>query len=446
MRRRLAWLSFAVASLVVVAFLFPVAILIRNQAQNRALSGAERTVGSVAAALAVGGFVGLDGSITPEFAEIVLAAFDNPDGLSVIFPDGTVVGEPVAMSPSIEQAQKGAAFTAKIDGGAEVLIPVLGPDSTVTDEAVVVRAFVPDEELTRGVAAAWAMLAGLGAFLILVAMVAADRLGRSVVRPVTELSQAALRWGEGDLETRVVPGGPEEIAEVGEAFNVLAGRLDKLLEAERENVADLSHRLRTPLTALRLQAEMVTDAEERAALKSDIDALERAVDSMIEQARSRSVGADDLVDLGDVVRHRAEFWQVLADEQGRPTAITVEAGSHPVGLSRSELGAMIDVLIENIFAHTPVGVGFRVSVRSTPGGSLLLISDDGPGFADLSVPQRGQSGAGSTGLGLDIVARTAERTGGGMALGTTGDGGAEISVTFGLPSQNGGIQKSAELA
>jgi signal transduction histidine kinase len=445
MRRRLAWLSFAVASLVVVAFLFPVGILIRNQAQNRALSGAERDAGSVAAALAVGGSVGIDGSITPEFAVIVLAAFDNPDGLSVIFPDGTVVGAPVEPSQSIEQAQRGAAFTAKIDGGAEVLIPVLGPDSTVTDVAVVVRALVSDEDLTRGVATAWAMLAGLGVFLILFAMLAADRLGRSVVRPVTELSEAALRWGEGDLETRVVPGGPEEIAEVGEAFNVLAERLDKLLEAERESVADLSHRLRTPLTALRLQAEMVTVAEERVALKSDIDALERAVDSMIEQARSRSVSDTDAVDLGDVVRHRAEFWQVLADEQGRPTSVTIEDGAHSVPLSRMELGAMVDVLIENIFAHTPIGVGFRLSVRSTAAGCRLVLSDDGPGFADLSVLQRGRSGGGSTGLGLDIVARTAERTGGGMSLGSSPDGGAEITVTFGLRRGERGIQEAAQV-
>ncbi len=435
MRRRLAWLSFAVASLVVVASLFPVAILIRNQAQNRALAAAERDAGSVAAALAVAGAVAPEASITPEFAETVLTAFGNPTGLSVVFPDGTVVGAPAEVTPSIEQARLGAAFTVRIDDGAEVLVPVLLPDAATDPEAVVVRAFVPDSELTRGVATAWLMLAALGVFLIAVAVFAADRLGRSVVRPVTELSDAALRWGHGELDTRVEPGGPVEIAEVGEAFNLLASRLDLLLAQERESVADLSHRLRTPLTALRLQAEMVSDEHERESLKTDIDELERAVNAMIAEARSRSDagGQADEVDLGEVVRHRSEFWQVLADEQGRPTSITIDPGEHVVQVSRMELGALVDVLIENVFAHTPAGVGYRLTVRHTAGAVVLTVSDDGPGFPDLGVSERGRSSAGSTGLGLDIVERTAARTGGGMAIGTSRDGGGEVSVTFGLP-------------
>jgi len=92
MRRRLAFLSLAVASLVVVAFLFPVAILIRNQAHTRALSDAERDVQSVATALAV---VGTDEGITPELADAILTAFGEPDDLSVIFVSGEVVGSPI---------------------------------------------------------------------------------------------------------------------------------------------------------------------------------------------------------------------------------------------------------------------------------------------------------------------------------------------------------------
>lgn len=447
MRRRLAWLSFAVASLVVVSFLFPVAILIRNQAENRALAGAERDVGSVAAALAVASSVGSENSITPAFGDTVLAAFADPEGLSIIFPDDTVVGTEVPITANIEQARRGAAFTARVDGGAEVLVPVLLPDAPSDNAVIVVQAFVPDEELTSGVAAAWAMLGALGLFLIAVAVFAADRLGRSVVRPVTELSDAALRWGDGDLDIRVVPGGPEEIAEVGEAFNLLAGRLDSLLEREREEVADLSHRLRTPLTALRLQAEMISDADERESLRADIRALEEAVDMMIAQARAKSEPAitRDAIDLGEVVSHRAEFWRVLADEQGRPTSLSIDPGRHPVSISRAELGALIDVLIENVFAHTPAGVGYRLSVRTIAGKCVLSISDDGPGFVDLAVRRRGRSGGGSTGLGLDIVERTAERTGGGMAIGTSRDGGAEVSVTFGLVGSHRRVEKVAEL-
>ena len=68
---------------------------------------------------------------------------------------------------------------------------------------------------------------------------------------------------EGNLEARVEPSEPEEIRDVGEAFNQLANRLDQLLMEERESVADLSHRLRTPMASLRLQVEKVGDKEDR---------------------------------------------------------------------------------------------------------------------------------------------------------------------------------------
>ena len=440
MRKRLALLSLAVASLVVVAFLLPLGILLRNQAQSRALAGAERDAQSVAAALAVAGFGPSGESIDTAFAETVLAAFGNPDGLSIIFDERNIVGTEVVWSPSIEQSQRGAAFTAKSDGGAEVLVPVLVPDPVLSpgvpgiDATVVVRAFVTDNELTRGVALAWAMVLGLGVFLIAMALFAADMLGRSVVRPVTELSDAANRLGEGDLDARVEPGGPEEISEVGEAFNALAERLDSLLVAERESVADLSHRLRTPLTALRLQAEVVSDPMESAQLKADIDDLERAVDDLIHAARTRSadVGVVAAADLGEVVRHRTGFWRILAQEQARPTSVHIGDGTHVVPLSRSDLGAMIDVLIENVFAHTPAGVGYEITVSTRPDGvQMLTVTDDGPGFADLSVMQRGRSGAGGTGLGLDIVGRTAQRTGGSTEIAMSPTGGAQIDVLFG---------------
>ena len=440
MRRRLALLSLAVASLVVVAFLLPLGILLRNQAQTRALAGAERDAQSVAAALAVAGFGASGESIDNAFAETILAAFGNPVGLSIIFDERNIVGTEVVWSNSIEQSQRGAAFTAKTDDGAEVLVPVLVPDPVLSpgvpavDATVVVRAFVTDDELTQGVALAWAMVLGLGVFLIAVALFAADMLGRSVVRPVTELSDAAHRLGEGDLDARVTPGGPEEISEVGEAFNALAERLDALLVAERESVADLSHRLRTPLTALRLQAEMVSDPMESAQLRADIDDLERAVDELIHAARTRSVdaGVPDAVDLGEVVKHRAGFWRILAQEQHRATSVHIEDGPHIVALSRSDLGAMVDVLIENVFAHTPAGVGYELAVVTRSNGvQVLTIQDDGPGFADPSVMQRGHSGAGGTGLGLDIVGRTAERAGGGMEVTASPSGGARIDVLFG---------------
>ena len=280
------------------------------------------------------------------------------------------------------------------------------------------------------------MIGGLGIFLIVVAVLAADRLGRSIVRPMSDLAGAARSLGDGDLETRVDPEGPEEVAEVGEAFNFLAGRLDELLAAERESVADLSHRLRTPLTALRLQAERMSQGEEAEGLLADVDRMERAVDRMIAEARapsSESAGERKMSDLAAVVRHRTDFWAVLAEEQERTAMVEVADDQIWVPLGAAELGAVVDTLLANVFSYTEPGVGYGVTVRRDDGDTAtLVVEDDGSGFDDPSVLERGASGGGSTGLGLDIAASAARRTGGQLAIGSGPSGGGRVQVTFGL--------------
>ena len=433
MRRRLALVSTAVTVLVVVAFLVPVALLIRSSAADRALSLAERDAQAIAAALAVVPATGA-AEITPDLAATVLDAFGEQDTFSIIFTTGVGVGAPFEESPSIGQARGGAAFTAEIEDGAEVLVPVLVADTPDVSATVVVRTVVPEVELRRGVLVAWLMLGALGLFLVVVATLAADRMGRSIVRPVDELSAAARALGDGDLATRVEPAGPPEVAAVGEAFNFLARRLGALLSAERESVADLSHRLRTPLTALRLQAETLQNKQDSANLIADIERLERAISTMIEEARRPSAATgerDEISDLASVVRHRDTFWRVLADEQGRPVDIVTTGGTLPVALSAEELGALVDTLIENVFAYTPAGTAY--SIVAEPGDAetvVLVVEDAGAGFSEEGAVERGSSGGGSTGLGLDIVRRSAQRTGGSLQIRTAIGGGARVEVTF----------------
>ncbi|HEX9856481.1 MAG TPA: HAMP domain-containing protein [Acidimicrobiia bacterium] len=431
MRGRLALVSLAVTTLVVLAFIIPLATLVKNQAEARALQRAETDAQSIATTLAI--TTASRAEVTPDLAQAVIEAFRSRQGVTIIFPDGTSIGAPFVGSPNLDEALRGAAFTARTEGGAEVLVPVLTADTLASADTVVVRTFVTDAELRRGVTVAWLMLGGLGLFLITVAALAADRLARSVVRPVTALSDAARALGGGDLSVRVMPSGPAEVADTGEAFNYLAGRLRDLLSAERESVADLSHRLRTPLTALRLQAETLTDPLEAAGLLEDIDAMERAVDRMIEEARRPTEARQPAgADLASVVRHRATFWKILADEQGRPAAVHTTGGQLRVALDADELGALIDTLIENVFSHTGPGVGYSVEAKPGPNGlALLVVEDKGDGFAVEGATSRGKSGGGSTGLGLDIALRAAQRTGGDLVVGNRPGGGGRVEVTFG---------------
>jgi signal transduction histidine kinase len=444
MRRRLALVSLAVASLVVLAFVIALSTVLRNQAYNQALLEGQRDAQTIAAVLAASAEpVAQTGEVevTKDLGEFVIDTFRNRSAISVIFQDGTVIGTPVEIGPAIERARGGEAFSIAAEGGIAVLVPVLSTDAPIQDTTVVVRKFVSDEELTKGVAEAWLMIGALGIFLIVVAVVAADRLGRSIVRPVSRLADAARSLGDGDLDARVTLDGPEEVADVGEAFNFLAGQLEALLAAERESVADLSHRLRTPLTALRLQAETMAETDESASLLADVDRMEQAVNRMITEARTPSSAAnsiDAVSDLGGVLRHRATFWKILADEQGRPAGVHTTGGRLPVELPPDELGAVIDTLLANIFSYTEPGVGYQLSAAPTGDGQIVLtVEDDGPGFADPSVLERGASGGGSTGLGLDIARRAAERTGGVMEIGNRPSGGARVSVRFGVAQQPG---------
>jgi signal transduction histidine kinase len=269
----------------------------------------------------------------------------------------------------------------------------------------------------------------LGLIVVLGAVPLADRLAVSITRPVQDLSDAAHRWAGGDLEARVVPDGPDEVAESGRAFNQLAERLTDLLAAERERAADLSHRLRTPIAALRLQAETVADTEERNALIGDIVHLEGEVTALIEDVRRSESAEATICDLPAVVAQRMGFWRVVASAQQRTVAAEVdETTPMLVNLSAAEVLSVLDNLVQNVLTHTEAGVGFTISTMSDP--PRLTISDEGDGLPSTDVFDRGSS-SGSSGLGLDIVRRVAEESGGGVTLGDSP--GATIVVRFGEP-------------
>jgi signal transduction histidine kinase len=421
MRRRLVAVFVAVTAMVVVAFVVPLAVFVRDVARERAVADADADVAALFPVLAT----------TEDPTTIGVAISRTPAGargrLTVYLADGRRVGAPVDPDPPVADAQRAArATTADVPGGVAVVRPVVRTDGTIA----VVRAFVPTGELRDGVLASWIVLGAVGVALVVVSVALADRLAGSLRRPVEALATAAHRLGEGDLAVRVVPSGPPELAEVGGAFNALAGRVEELVHAEREDVADLAHRLRTPLAALRLQVEQVTDPAVRRTLGESADDLGRALDAVILEARRRS--RDDVVavcDLGDVARARAAFWAALAEEQDRPTTVDIAAGRLPVRLRTDELEAALDVLLENVFSHTDDATPYAVRVHVHDRVATCVVSDSGAGFRHH--PVRGESAA-STGLGLDIARRAAAAAGGTFALGSSPEGGAEVRLVLPL--------------
>jgi signal transduction histidine kinase len=422
MRRRLVAVALATTSLVAVAFAVPLALLARNVARDRALTGAERDVAALAPVLALTTDVDLIGAAMARTAT-------GAAGRLTVWTDRDRVGDAAPADPTqfdLARRQR-LAFNARTAGATVLYQPVL----TGSGEVAVVRARVPDGQLSRGVRSAWVALGLVAVGLVAAAVLIADALGRSVTRPARELAAVARRVGHGELDERAVADGPPEIADAARALNFLAGRIQELLAAERERVADLSHRLRTPLTALRLDAE----AAAVPALIRGVDRLEQEVTEVIATARRPLVAtAPSACDVAEVSRDRAEYWGALADEQDRPWEYQ-PAGPGPwlVELPAAEAAAAIDALVGNVFSHTPDGAAYRVSVE--PGGAevVVAVEDAGPGIADPAlVVERGLSGAGSSGLGLDIARRAAETAGGRLEIGPSPLGGTRAALRLPL--------------
>ena len=133
-----------------------------------------------------------------------------------------------------------------------------------------------------------------------------------------------------------------------------------------------------------------------------------------------------------MVRERVSFWSALADDQRRPLRLALPDLPLRVRLDAADLADVVDVLLDNAFAHTEEGVPIEVWVaQRADGQAVLTVEDGGPGLPPGDIVSRGQSGAGSTGLGLDIVRRAALASGGSMELGRSRLGGAMIRIILG---------------
>lgn len=409
--------------MVVLAFLVPLALLVQHLARERALAEAERQTAIVVAVLAV----------TTDPAAVAKAIDTTADGRSDrvavhrLGPES--VGSRRARDLDVRLvSQQGHPVVVPVPGGVAYLEPV-----DIGTGIAVVEVFVPDGELSRGVRAAWVALAIVAVFLILVSVLTSDRLAARVVASARGLAAAARALGDGDLGVRVEASGPRELAEAGTAFNTMADRVVAALSAERELIADLSHRLRTPLTALRLEAERVGDAHR---LRLAVDAMEREVDTLIRTARRPTMAPAELpnqqpdhCDAGEVVRERMAFWSAVADDQSRRYQVLGADRRAPVPVPRGELAAALDALLGNVFRYTPQGTPFEVAVARRDGYVAVRVDDAGPGIPDPDQAlRRGASSRGSTGLGLDIVRQAAVAGRGTVDVDRAALGGASVVV------------------
>ncbi|MEU4240340.1 HAMP domain-containing sensor histidine kinase [Actinoplanes sp. NPDC026619] len=393
---------------------------------------AERSSATVAGAIAAG-------ADKKALAAAVTAAGSN----AVVHPAGVNVPGRVSAAEVQRTADSGDIRTIDISDGVVRLEPV-----TVAGKTSVVETFVPAALLKGNTGRDWLLLLGIALGLITGSVFVVDRLARGAVNSARNLVQAALKVGDGDLGVRIQPSGPRELAEAGYAFNRMADRLVTARTDEREFVADLSHRLRTPLTALRLDAEALDPDDTQVGMfdqaeldrrrgirriRTAIVTLEGEVNDLINTTRQAvaaqvaDTAKDGLCDASEVVRERMTFWSALAGDQNRQYKVIGAQMRIPVPVARAELAAALDAILGNVFRYTPQGTAFEVGISRRDGWVAVRVDDAGSGIPDPEkAMQRGQSNQGSTGLGLDIARRAAQSTGGSVSLDRAALGGASV--------------------
>lgn len=240
-------------------------------------------------------------------------------------------------------------------------------------------------------------------------------------------------------------GAPDEIRPLVESLNGLLARLDTALENERRFTADAAHELRTPLAALKTQAQVaqrsVVEDERRHALRQVVEGVDRAthlVEQLLTLARldpERGLPHVAVVALRPLAVECAALLVPSALE--KHIELSVAEGDGAVSGDAAMLGVLLRNLIDNAIRYTPGGGWVKVAVRHEAARVVVEVCDSGPGIAPA---ERGQvlrrfyrvlgSGADGSGLGLSIVQRIAELHGATLELGESEAGGLAARVSF----------------
>ncbi len=303
-----------------------------------------------------------------------------------------------------------------------------------------------DERLEQRVHTAWLALVALaGGVLVAVALLGLV-VARSVTGPLTHLERAARRLGGGDLGARAPANtGPAEVRALSREFNSMAGRLEELVAAQRGFVADASHQLRSPLTALRLRLENISATQPSADTDTDTDAilveldrLSRVVDGLLVLARSEGQRPERApINIDAVVADRFDAWSALAEEAG----VTLDVDLPPrapvfAWLVPGHLEQIVDNLLANALEATPPGRSVHASVGCDGGIVEVHVADEGRGMGEHERRHafdrfwRGSAsrpGAGS-GLGLSIVRQLARTSSAEVELREAPGGGVDAVV------------------
>jgi signal transduction histidine kinase len=271
---------------------------------------------------------------------------------------------------------------------------------------------------------------------VLLALAAASvPLARSIAAPVERLTAAARALGAGDLAVRAGVKAPGEMGELGQAFDEMAARLERLVQGERELLANVSHELRTPLARIRVALELAAEGDAERARRylgeigQDLAELDGLVADVLATARLDARGAGALrldaapLDLRVVAADAAGRFREA--HEGRALEVRVAEALPPITGDAALLRRLVVNLLDNAAKYSEPPAPVTLAVRSEGGSALIEVRDRGIGIAPEDLPRlftpffrtdRSRArGTGGTGLGLALAKRIAEAHGGSIS-------------------------------
>ena len=278
------------------------------------------------------------------------------------------------------------------------------------------------------------------ALAFLLAVLLAALVARSVVQPLRNLAVAAGAVARGDYDHRVPPRGPEEVRGVAESFNSMAAQVNATQSAQRDLVANVSHDLKTPLTAISGWSQALLDGT-----ADTPDERRRAAETIFNEAGRMSRLVNDLLDLArlesgqcQLKDHFLDLGQVLIEvehgllprERDKAIDLSLDIPNTPLVLGdHDRLVQVFTNLADNALTYTPAGGRVVLAVRQVNDTVEGVVSDTGPGIPEEELPRvferfyrleksraRGEDGRRGSGLGLAIVEELVHAHGGRISV------------------------------
>jgi signal transduction histidine kinase len=300
------------------------------------------------------------------------------------------------------------------------------PVQVINVTVPVVRGTELTTTLLRPPQPTWPQQVAIAAIVaILTTSAAAAYIASRVARPLSKLAASAIVAARGGKAQRVPEEGPEDVKRAAHAFNVMTEQVSRTLERQRQLLSAVGHDLRTPITALRISVEFISDEEVRERLQKNLEELQDLTDAVLSAARGAGWEAMRKVDLAALIE------SVCADLEDMDQPVTWEAHDPaPVMCRPSEIRRATRNLIENAVAY---GCKASVKLQETPEIYEIVVEDDGPGIAEaerdrvfepfVRLETSRSAETGGSGLGLTLVKAIAEGHGGSITLENRAGGG-----------------------